>query len=156
MSDLTLDEYRLMLGTQLWLKESIFEFVEALLGGVSNANSVSDNYKSDSSNSSVNDLLAMTEQLNSKTNTNTHRRAKIAKLDESKIDESMKQDLSKIKENFNNLVNKDRSKQEQEREKVDLSDCTMLINDSSHKRDDKENALMAKLRHYKSTGHLKS
>lgn len=152
MSDLTLDEYRLMLGTQLWLKESIFEFIEALLGGISNTNSVNDNHKSD--DSSVNDLLAMTEQLNSKANNN--RRAKIAKLDESKIDESMKQDLSKIKENFNNLVNKDHSKQEQEREKIDLSDCTMLINDNSHKRDDKENALMAKLRHYKSTGHLKN
>jgi hypothetical protein len=152
MAELTLDEYRLMLGTQLWLKESIFEFIEALLGGVSDtSNSLNDNLKSD--NSSLNELLAMTEQLDNKTN--NVRRAKVSKLDESKIDESMKNDLSKIKENFNNLLKRDHTKQEEENEKIDVSDFKMLINDSSHKRDAKEDALTAKLKHYKSTGHIK-
>ena len=142
MSDLTLDEYRLMLGTQLWLKESIFEFIETLLGGVSS--------NSNKSNSSS-DLMKITEQLEGK----TRRRAKVSKIDESKVDPSLKEDLSKLRENFNKLKDSDKSKNNEESKPVDLRNWSMMINDSSSRRDEKENALTEKLKRYKTNGYIK-
>lgn len=143
MSELTLDEYRLMLGTQLWLKESIFEFIETLLGGVSG------NSNSSNSNSSS-DLMKVTEQLESKT-----RRAKVSKIDESKADPLLKEDLLKLRENFNKLKDFDKSKDNEEPKPVDLRNWSMVINDSSSRRDDKENALIEKLKRYKTNGYIK-
>jgi hypothetical protein len=146
MSKLPLDEYRLMLGTQLWLKESIFEFIETLLGGVSNSSSKT------TTSSSSSDLMKVTEQLEGK----TRRRAKVSKIDESKADPSLKEDLFKIRENFNKKLNDLNKKgSEEEAKPVDLRNWSMMINDSSSRRDNKENALTEKLKRYKNSGHIK-
>jgi len=142
MSELTLDEYRLMMGTQLWIKESIFDFIESLMGGITEPNS---NAKPNSS--SVNDLMGMVEKLEGKTN----EKVKSPKVDKSSMDD----DLLKIRENFNKSIKKSKQSENVEVEKVDLSNCSLLVNDNSSKRDDKENALITKLKRYKSSGHIK-
>ena len=82
MSELSLDEYILMLGTQLWLKESIFNFIESLLG-VANDSDSSTKSNIDSNSDSLNSLLKMTEELEGKTVTKN--KTKVSKLDNSKL-----------------------------------------------------------------------
>ena len=148
MSELSLDEYILMLGTQLWLKESIFNFIESLLG-VANDSDSSTKSNIDSNSDSLNSLLKMTEELEGKTVTKN--KTKVSKLDNSKLDDSLKDDLLKIRENFKNALNK---KEEDEKE-VDLSNVSLLINDNGARRDEKTESLLDKLKHYKKAGYIK-
>lgn len=148
MSELSLDEYILMLGTQLWVKESIFSFIESLLG-VANDSDSSTKSSIDSNSDSLNSLLKMTEELEGKTVTKN--KTKVSKLDNSKLDDSLKDDLLKIRENFKNALNK---KEEDEKE-VDLSNVSLLINDNGARRDEKTDVLLDKLKHYKKAGYIK-
>jgi hypothetical protein len=148
MSELSLDEYILMLGTQLWLKESIFNFIESLLG-VANDSDSSTKSNIDSNSDSLNSLLKMTEELEGKTVTKN--KTKVSKLDNSKLDDSLKDDLLKIRENFKNALNK---KEDNEKE-VDLSNVSLLINDNGARRDEKTESLLDKLKHYKKAGYIK-
>lgn len=150
MSELSLDEYRLMLGTQLWLKESLFEFIENLLGVTGDSNpSVKSN--TDSNSDSLNSLLKMTEELEGKTLAKSNK-PKVSKLDNSKLDDSIKEDLSKIRENFKKSLSR---KEEDTEKEVNLSNISLLINDNSARRDEKTENLLNKIKHFKNAGYIK-
>jgi hypothetical protein len=136
-----------MLGTQLWVKESIFGFIESLLGVADPGSSTKSN--TDSNSDSLNSLLKMTEELEGKTVTKN--KTKVSKLDDSKLDGSLKEDLSKIRENFKNALNK----KEGDEKEVDLSNVSLLINDNGARRDVKTENLIDKLKHYKNAGYIK-
>lgn len=155
MASLSLDEYRLMMGTQIWLKETIFEFVETLLGGNGDSNS---SYSNKNTSSGVDESLRkVTEQLEGK-NT-ARRRSKISKINEEQADSSLKKDLSELRNKFEEMQ-KQTGKQKSvsdidpEKQKVDLSNWSMLVHDNSAKRDQKQDLLASKLKHYKSNGYI--
>jgi hypothetical protein len=146
MSQLSLDEYRLMMGTQLWIKESIFNFIETLLGNV-------DGNVNDSNSNNLDDSLRkVTEELNSKS-TNKKRKSKVSKIDEDKADTELKKDLSELRDKFEEMQKQQNTGNVEK--KVNLSDWTMFVNDNSAKRDQKQDSLISKLRHYKSNGYIK-
>lgn len=134
-----------MLGTQLWVKESIISFIESLLG-VANDSVTSTNSNSDSLDS----LLKMTQELEGKTVTKN--KTKVSKLDDSKIDDSLKEDLLKIRDNFKKSLER---KEEDNEKEVDLSNVSLLINDNSAKRDAKTENLLDKIKHFKNAGYIK-
>jgi hypothetical protein len=143
MKELSLDEYRLMMGAQLWLKESFFSFLETLFGG-----------KSTSSPESVSkldgELSRLTEELFQKTRKTT--KPKINK------------ELNKINEKLRSKVSKaddmQTGKQESEATRtkgdgVDLSNWSVLVHDNSQKRDEKVNSLNEKIKNYGKRGYIK-
>ena len=73
----------------LWLKESIFEFIDSLLGGNSSKNNNSYN-----SSNTDNDLKKITEELAGKNNSS--RKSKVSKINEEAADSTLKKDLSEI------------------------------------------------------------
>jgi hypothetical protein len=145
MLDLSLDEYRLMLGTQLWLKESIFSFVETLLGGTDNKNEGTIKSGID------NDLRNITEELSGKS---VSRKSRVQKINENEVDLTLKKDLSEMRENFKILEQERKERKVDNNEHVDISNWGILANQYGTKAISRETNLAAKLEHYKKTKHI--
>jgi len=148
MLDLPLDEYRLMIGTQLWLKESVFSFVETLLGGGDSKNESSIKSNTD------NDLRNLTEELSGKS---VSRKTRVQKINEEEIDPKLKKDLSELRENFKILEQERKDKKEckDDNEGVDISNWGILANQYGVKQISKETNLAAKLELYKRNKYIK-
>lgn len=136
MSQLSLDEYRLMMGTQIWLKSAAIDLLNTLLGG--------DSSKANSSN----DLNAISKELESLSN---------GKSRVSKTKDNLKDSTNRLQE----LLEKEKKEKKRgppkepiDPSKVDLRDFSLLVNDNSQRRDGKVGSLTDKLRNYKSKGYL--
>lgn len=132
---MTLDEYRLMMGTQLWLKSAAIDLLNNLLGGESSkANNADD----------LNAVSKELERVSSKSNYN-----------------SKKDNLTDSTDKLQKLLEKDKDEKKRELpkepidpSKVDVSNWNLLVNDNSQKRDGKVGSLANKLRNYKSKGYI--
>lgn len=143
MKELSLDEYRLMMGTQLWLKESFFTFLETLLGGKSTSpGSVSE---------LDGELGRLTEELSRKTRSTT--KPKIDK-ELNKVNEKLRSKVLKTDEDMQTGKQKSEATRTQGNA-VDLSKWSVLVHDNSQKRDEKVNSLNDKLRSYTERGYVK-
>jgi len=147
MKELSLDEYRLMMGTQLWLKESFFNFLIALFGGSSPASTQATVSKLDS------ELSRVTGELSNK---NRHTSKPEFKKELNKLNEKLqglsKSKVSKTDEDMQTGKQKSEATQG---DVVDLSNWSVLVHDNSQKRDGKINSLNEKLRSYTKRGYIK-
>jgi len=121
-----------MMGTQLWLKESLFNFVETLLGSTESAGK-------GGVTPVDNELDDITRKLSKK-----------PKLSKSEIEKEIKT----IRERFNSKTDNIQTDKEKS-ERVDLSNWSIVDGDNSHKRDEKVSSLGKKLANYKKRGYIK-
>ncbi|OGM08188.1 hypothetical protein A2Z67_06250 [Candidatus Woesebacteria bacterium RBG_13_36_22] len=144
MKELSLDEYRLLMGTQLWLKESFFNFLEVIIGGSSSTPKASVSQLDK-------ELSKVTGELSKKTGTNIRKdfNKEFGKLND-KLQESSENKTSKNMQTY-----KQKSEVSQDNSPVDLSNWSLLVNDNSSRRDAKVDSLNDKLRNLKKRGYIK-
>lgn len=137
MANLSLDETRLMMGTQLWLKTSIIDFISNLLGGEG-----SDSNRNEGSGS-LDDITKELERISSNPN-RSFSKSKVNK-------EELLKEYEKDKANYNKQTGKQESV---DLSKVNISNWNVIVDDNSQRRDGKVDGLAEKLKRYKSQGYI--